>query len=777
MSADDRTTLVESRIEQEQPSARETDYYAWLWSQIKQVAPDAILLRGPADLHPAQPFGGSSDLDILVHSGAGLVRRFLEEQGFYSVFTPHSYRERFQLPITGFDQPYAADLFQSERYGLGLRVAKNGEFWSGHTGSAVIHAIVDGKRTASVEPGCRRGRTGSDLDNDALSHFGPIGKILWRRGSAKLLTLYLVLRGILRPDWRVIVASVYQRAKHRLNQLTGKLGVEIALLGVDGTGKTTLANSLVRLPVPIRVIYMGADHDHRTRIMRFLYRRGFPEIFRKPFYRYEMLVRRITGWMAAKRGWVVIYDRHPAELLVAPHGSLKNKVKRVIDRLHSRPVDMTFWLTGDHSIIYERKKEFPVVQLQAFDQQYQSMLRHTGVPFETIDVTKCDFQTTLRIITDRIFTEVRARTFVRRNSLAAGHVPELRRIASQVSWNKFGSSTAVSSPAKITPAPSKAAQKCLRYLRPDEYAAWDALVDASPQGSVFCRSWYLRAVPGETRVLGYFEGSHLLAGMPVHYEKRWGMRLCCMPILTPAWGVVMEPLSGKRTSAQSKEIEILSVFARRLSRETMFIQTFHPTIQNWLPFRWNGFQQTSRFTYVLEDLRDLSRTWRELKDSCRGQIRKAQKQGIKIGICDPQVVAGASVKTFRRQGFRLPYSTDQFRSLCEAAIDNDAGQCFAAQDSRGRVHAAALLMWDRKTAYYVAGGGDPELRDSGATSLLIWHLISFSASRSAVFDFEGSDIEPIERFFRTFGATQRAYNYIFRCSRPLRALLVLAGKL
>ena len=55
------------------------------------------------------------------------------------------------------------------------------------------------------------------------------------------------------------------------------------------------------------------------------------------------------------------------------------------------------------------------------------------------------------------------------------------------------------------------------------------------------------------------------------------------------------------------------------------------------------------------------------------------------------------------------------------------------------------------------GGGDPEFRNSGAASLLIWEGIKFAHNHSEIFDFEGSMIESIERFFRGFGAVPRVY--------------------
>ena len=74
-----------------------------------------------------------------------------------------------------------------------------------------------------------------------------------------------------------------------------------------------------------------------------------------------------------------------------------------------------------------------------------------------------------------------------------------------------------------------------------------------------------------------------------------------------------------------------------------------------------------------------------------------------------------------------------------------------AVDDEGRTHAALFTVFDSKTAYYLAGGGDPDLRDSGAMTLLLWDSIQHASGFAEVFDFEGSMIPEIERFFRGFG--------------------------
>ena len=96
---------------------------------------------------------------------------------------------------------------------------------------------------------------------------------------------------------------------------------------------------------------------------------------------------------------------------------------------------------------------------------------------------------------------------------------------------------------------------------------------------------------------------------------------------------------------------------------------------------------------------------------------------------------------------------------------------FFAVDSRDRVHAASYIAWDDDCAYYLMGGANPTLRSSGAQSLVAWESIRYAATAAKMFDFEGSMIEPIERFFRAFGAEQTPYYVAVKAHPLLRGAL------
>jgi Acetyltransferase (GNAT) domain len=316
----------------------------------------------------------------------------------------------------------------------------------------------------------------------------------------------------------------------------------------------------------------------------------------------------------------------------------------------------------------------------------------------------------------------------------------------------------------------------LRYLEPGEHSQWDSLVESSPQGSIFCRSWWLKAV-GEARVLGYFGGDEVQAGIPLIFEKRFGIEVCAMPRLTQTWGVVIRPSEGKGVTTAARENNILKAFAGRLSEIELFFHSFHPSLLNWLPFQWAGFRQTTRFTYLIEDLSDQFRVWNDMADNTRRQIRRAEKSGISVVPCRIEDVYRCEFQSYLRQNRKPPHTEAFLKRLYSATEENGCGTCFAAIDEHENIHSAGFLVWDRKRAYLLVRGSEEQFRSSGASSLLVWHAIQFAATRSRSFDFVGSIVENIERFNRDFGAKQTPYNYLTKLPPLVQCGLQIIGKL
>ncbi|MGI5970629.1 MAG: GNAT family N-acetyltransferase [Oscillospiraceae bacterium] len=289
---------------------------------------------------------------------------------------------------------------------------------------------------------------------------------------------------------------------------------------------------------------------------------------------------------------------------------------------------------------------------------------------------------------------------------------------------------------------------------------YNAFVDSAPQGSLFHKTWWLDAVAknGYT-ILSIEKNGQLLAAWPITQKKTAGLKLLIQPQLTPRLGILIAPSQKARyAESLSDEMKLISGLIAKLPGHSLFCQRFSPGFSNWLPLYWAGFKQTTRYTYVLDDLSDINKLWENLRYNTKRKIKKAVSHGIKI-VSDLSLdkLLDLNELTYKRQKLALPYSRDYVRQIDEACMEHGAGKKLFAVDGDGRIHAAAYIVYDKKAAYYLIGGADPGLNTFGAHYLTLWEAIKFASGVSQSFDFEGSMHRSIEPVFRSFGGIQKSY--------------------
>lgn len=315
-------------------------------------------------------------------------------------------------------------------------------------------------------------------------------------------------------------------------------------------------------------------------------------------------------------------------------------------------------------------------------------------------------------------------------------------------------------------------------LRPGaaSFDEWDAFVGCSPQGCVFCRSWWLEAVaPGQFEILTLRRGGRIVAGMPLVRYRRWGFQAIHMPQLTQTLGPLLGPPTSENYEKQlSNEMELLSALIAAMPRVAHTSFFCHPTITNWLPFYWAGYQQTTRYTYAIEDLSDPERVFANFAHMKRKNIKKAEKLVEVREDMEPRAFYDHHAASLRKQGETIFYSYELFERIHSATTARGAGKTWLAVDPSGNVHSAIFVVFDAASAYYLISTIDPEFRSSDSATLLVKHAIEYVASRTRRFDFEGSMIQGVESSFRKFGAVQRPYFHIHRNDLPLPVRLALA---
>lgn len=279
---------------------------------------------------------------------------------------------------------------------------------------------------------------------------------------------------------------------------------------------------------------------------------------------------------------------------------------------------------------------------------------------------------------------------------------------------------------------------------------------------VFSRDWWLDAVCGDDNwdVLTAEKDGHIVASMPYFIQKKYGFKIISQPLLTQVNGIwIKYPENQTYARKLHFEVEIMDMIIDQLSRLKIhaFNQNFHYSITNWLPFYWRGFQQTTRYTYVIEDITELDNVYMGFESRLKGSISKAKKLVEVKEDCCIELLYSNIVKTFKRQGLKVPYPLEYLKRLDNACAQKNCSKMFYAIDEKNRVHATEYLIWDENSSYCLVGGADPELRNSEATSLLEWNEIQLASKVTKRFDFTGSMLRPVERHFKSFGAVQKPY--------------------
>lgn len=284
--------------------------------------------------------------------------------------------------------------------------------------------------------------------------------------------------------------------------------------------------------------------------------------------------------------------------------------------------------------------------------------------------------------------------------------------------------------------------------------------------------WWLEAVaPGKWGVAEVRRGGAVVASWPyVRTRSRTGKTYLTMPPLTMCLGPWTEDSDAREYGRLSREEELFGELTEGLPRFDCLVHDCPPDLGNWLPFHWRGFSQTTRYTYVLEDLSDLDALWSGFQGQVRRNVRKAEQL---LSVRDDfgfDVLYRLFEATYRRQGLSAPVGSGLARRLFRACEENRAGKAYFAEDASGQIHAAIFVVWNQDSAYYLFGGSEPEFATSQGMTLLFWHALQEMAARTKCFDFEGSMSRPIERYFRSFGARQVPYFRLEKVSPRMRRI-------
>ena len=284
-----------------------------------------------------------------------------------------------------------------------------------------------------------------------------------------------------------------------------------------------------------------------------------------------------------------------------------------------------------------------------------------------------------------------------------------------------------------------------------KYLEW---IEGKKELPIFFQPWYLDLVSTDNvwDVILFEADGEIKAVFPFCYKKKLGFSKIVMPALLPYLGPwILYPPNASEYERRSLEKKAMKYCISKLPPFDDFRQKFYPSINNWLPFYWAGFEQTTRYTYLIpfEDKKEIKVGY---KDSLKRQMAKANKNCTYETLQELTPFDALFGATFKRQGIDNPIDIKFLNQYYQTIKGNNSGQAIIAKDVDNQPLAIILIVWDKTTTYYMAGGFDEKHAQSGAMSGLFDKAIKEAMHRGQHFNFEGSMIENLEQYFRSFGA-------------------------
>ncbi len=282
---------------------------------------------------------------------------------------------------------------------------------------------------------------------------------------------------------------------------------------------------------------------------------------------------------------------------------------------------------------------------------------------------------------------------------------------------------------------------------------WDCWMKETEVQKIFYYSFFYKAFNKPYEMIRLYYGDQIIGGWIFSYENKAVLR----PPLVPYTGLFycLEDLKHYRYNTIIQNINNFFCDYIHDKYDVISIR-LSPSINDVQYFIWSNFKVNGRYTYILP-IRSIEQARQRLSSSMKRNIKNyASKYNIEITTeiskyLDVIKATRTSQATFK-----------EYAKNIESFLQTqNCGACFVQKNEKNEVASATFVVWDKHTAYYLAGGFVDKPENKHASETALWKAIEYCSSIGIKeFDFEGSMIPGVEEFFRKFGGEKRLYFHI-----------------
>ncbi|MBV9783483.1 MAG: GNAT family N-acetyltransferase [Acidisphaera sp.] len=291
--------------------------------------------------------------------------------------------------------------------------------------------------------------------------------------------------------------------------------------------------------------------------------------------------------------------------------------------------------------------------------------------------------------------------------------------------------------------------------------------------TIFQAPWWLDAVSDrQWRAVTEGDGVRAFLWMPYVQSRKFGMRLLGMPPLTHTLGPVIR-VADAQAAAETRG-RLIDAALAQLPPHDGFLQVLDPDAGDALDYACNGLDVQIRYTYRIDTAAGADALWLGLKQRTRNKLRRAMRSMRVEETLSLMAFHAFYEANLHKRGLLNDHDRGLYERL-DVALGRRSRHCIlvAADRATGAQQAAVLLVWDRRTLYYLRSTRDPEADSGGAVSLLVWEAIKLAAEKRLAFDSDSFLGRGGALFMETFSARPVARLAISRRCLRLRAVETL----
>ena len=273
---------------------------------------------------------------------------------------------------------------------------------------------------------------------------------------------------------------------------------------------------------------------------------------------------------------------------------------------------------------------------------------------------------------------------------------------------------------------------------------WNGCLYYGVNGMPYAYSWFLDAICEEWSglVFGQYD-----AVFPLITRKKFGTEYLYPPLFAQQLGVF---------ALDKPQLNLAEEFLNEARKRFKYGEVRLNEGIEHVAEDWGSRKRLNLVLDLDKDYRDIAKNY---STNLKRNIKKAQHHELKF---KPEMKVEDFVAFFEEHSASrvkeyTPWHHHALHRLIYKARHHNAGQIYTVQNSMGETLAANFYLFHPKRMIHLCAAANEEGKEKGAAAFLLDNLVQINAEKKLLLDFEGSDIESVARFYRSFGAEERAY--------------------